>query len=329
MPSSEFFALVQESSFGTPVAEPVNGTSRHYLRLAADDSYKGLMKPVIEDVPTGGSVSFPACAVSDSSVYEGSIQSELYPSQAKFLLDWACTRINAGRTTPWVTTDAAALNPPGDLASASAYHAARELDGMITRRRGAGCKVKTLNLSCSGSSRIWRWNATFVGIRDDTKGDGTIGAPDATEFPEPDADDYPCGPYLFSHTSGGLKIGTVRSLFDSVQLSIQNAVAPYASESPVPQVIWFGGRTVTLQVAMLRRPGATDLAAFRALTALDVELALFDGKNTLTIDLQSAVRWSDFDQQLPVGSPYKWAGTLKCYIDRTSGDDIAVSYSSV
>jgi hypothetical protein len=328
MSAREILALVRESSFGTPVETPENGVDRHYMRLSADDSFKGLMKPVVEDVQSGGGFVMPACPTGDSFVYEGSIQGELVPAQSAFLLGWATTRINDDRDEPWETTDPLRVMGPGHLASISAYHGVQELDGTYARRRGSGLKARTFTASASATSRIWRWNAGFVGIRDDTNAAGAVAAPDATEFPAPAAADMPCNPWLFSHTSGGLKIGSTRSMYDSLSLNVQNTLVPFASESPYPQAIWFSGRVVTLQVAMLRKPSATDLAAFRALTALDVELTLFNGTNTLKLDFNGAVRWSDFDQQLPVGSPYKWAGTLKSYIDpAAAGSDFSFTYS--
>lgn len=324
MPVREYLALVQETSFGTPVASPSTGTTRIYPRLTSP--YQGLMKPVVGIIPVGNGYVGPGCAYSDSYAFTGSIQGELYPSQTSFLLGWATTKINTGRTTPWTTTDAAGVMPIYDLASISGYHGVLEASTM-KRRRGSGLKASNLTLAMSRQNPTVTFNAAFMGIRDDTNAAGAVADPDTTEIPDPTDSVYPCGPWLFSHAAGGLKIGTTRTLFDSITVQFANTLQSLSFESKYPQLINLFGRTITIQVSLYRRPTPDDLASFRALTAMDVQLVLANGTNTLTLDFGDYCRWTNLDEQLPVDSPYMWQGEITAFYDATAGTDFTFTYA--
>ena len=324
MPVREYAAGVREVSFGTPVNTPVNGTDRHYFRIT--QPLQGLMKPVIGFVPVGNGYGGPGCAYSDSNTLTPTLQGELYPSQTDFLMGWATTRIPAARDKPWTTTDAAGVMPIYDLASMSLYRGVLEASTM-KRRRISGFKCGNFTLSASRQDPVWKFNATGVAIRDDTNAAGTVAAPLVAEIPDPVDTVYPCSPWLFSHLAGGLKIGTLRTLFDGVTVTFANTLTAMAFESRYPQVINMYGRTITIQVGLYRRPSPDDLASFRALTSLDVQMTLFNGSNTLLMDFGDKCVWSDLDEQLPVDSPYMWAGQITATYDATAGTDFLYTYS--
>lgn len=325
MPAPQIAMLVREGSFGTPVASPVKGTDLIYLRL--ENPIEDLMTPVIGEIQHGGGLVTPACFFSDQYTNEGTLSGTFYTGYSKLLLDWATTPIDTGRTAPWTTTDPDGVMLVGDLASLSVYDGV--LDGSTyTRRRGSGRKCRSLTLQGerNGDGK-WTYNAAFVGIRDDTNGAGSVAAPDATEFPEPAAGDLPCNPWQFSHAGGGLKIGTSRTMFDSVAVTIENTLTPGYFESRYPMTIRCFGRKVTLAVGLYRKPTTTDLAAWRALTSLDSELTLYDGTRTLKFDFNTNGRWTAFSRNLPTGSYYRWVGTITAAIDNTVGTDFSFTYT--
>lgn len=326
MPARHFVELRQESSFGTPIligARTLN-TNAIVPRLDSSGSYGVLMTPNIETIPGGGGYSSPACPYGDTFGTAGPIAGMLYPQQTKFLFDWATTRINTGRTLPWVTTDATDVMPVGDLASISGYQGVLE-GSTIKRRRASGLKAQSFSIQGSRQSPAWTFSSTVVGIRDDTNAAGSVADPNSTEFPEPAGSDYPCGPWLFSHASGGLKIGTSRTLFDGITINFANKLNPYGSESRYPQIIAFHGRTITIEVGLYRKPSPDDLASFRALTALDVEIVLSNGTNTLTLDFGTKCRWTAMSQDLPLDNHYRWTGTITVYDD--AGTDFSFTYA--
>ena len=104
-------------------------------------------------------------------------------------MQWAAQTINAGQTTPWVTTE-----PPGDLASVSIYHAITRSDGTIKRRVYLGCKVDGWDLDVSEDSTIATLSldisgSTPQGNQFDSSTDPTAGTfPAPTDSPQPVAD---------------------------------------------------------------------------------------------------------------------------------------------
>jgi len=327
MAARNFLWLNQETSFGTPIASPVNGTSAFYIRESQSNAYTPLMKPVIGQIAGGNGLSTTVCFYSDGYVFTGTLQGELYASISKFLTGWACTPVNTGRTTPWTTTDANFVMPPGDLASVSAYRAVLENSGTYKRRRGSGLKVGTATYTASRQDPVWKYNYNLTGIRDDTNAAGTVADPDATEFPAPTDSLYSCDPFLFSHTAGGLKIGSSRTLFDSISITVTNTLTASAWEARYPQTIAFSGRKVEIQVGLYRKPSPDDLASFRALTALDVEVTLFNGTNTLKFDFNTNNRWTDMTEDVPLDGPLKWTGTITNAYDTSVGSDFTVAYT--
>lgn len=324
MPVREYLALVQEVSFGTPVASPANGTSRHYMRLTTP--YQGLMKPTIGIIPVGNGYGGPGCVYSDSNTLQPQFGGELYPAQSSFLLGWATTKIPSARDEPWTTTDAAGVMPVNDLASISAYHGVLEASTM-KRRRGSGLKCVKFGLSASRQNPAWKFSATAVAIRDDTNAAGTVADPLVAEIPDPTDGVYPCGPWLFSHAAGGLKINTSRTMFDEVSVSFANTVDARAYESRYVQVANCFGREIKINVSLYRRPSPDDLTAYRALTAMDVQLVLANGSNTLTLDFGDYCRWTNLDEDLPMGSPYMWKGEITAVWDGVAGTDFTFAYA--
>jgi hypothetical protein len=327
MPAREYAMIVKESSYGTPVADPTLGTDSFYLRLSDGNSFSMQAAPVIGDIMYGGGVATPACSYSDQTNCTGNLQGVCYAgAYSKLLADWALTQINTGRTAPWTTTDAAQVMPVTDLASVSIYHAIQRSDSTYDLRRYSGIKVASGSFDVSSQGdRLLKFNFALQGIRDDTNAAGTVAYPDATEFPAPDETDYPCGPYLFSHTAGKLKIASVRTQYDSLSLKFTNAMAPKFFESKYIQLNKFCGRSTTLDVNLYMKVSPNDLASLQALTALDTELTFDNGTNTLKFDLNTKNVFKSLPRDLPLNGTYSWNATVQNYFDPTTASDIVVS----
>lgn len=324
--SREHLALVREASFGTPVTTPVDGTDRHYIRMGESGAYQGLMVPLVGIIQHGNGRVGPACAYSDQYQLQGSLAGEFYPAITDFLLGWGTTPINTGRTAPWVTTDATGAMPVGDLASVSAYHAVLEASTW-KRRRPSGYKVGTFSLAASRQDPVWKFNASLTGIRDDTNAAGVVAEPLTAEIPDPTDSKYPCGPWLFSHLAGGLKIGTLRTMFDAVTVTFTNTLQSHAFESRYPQLINYHGREIKIGVGLYRRPTPDDLSAFRALTAHEVVLTLSNGTQTLVMDFGDNCRWTSLNDERPMDDVYMWRGELTVFRDPVAGTDFTYTYT--
>lgn len=329
MASREYACMVIESSYGTPKSTPVTGTDRFYFRLDGSNAFSMQDQPMIGDIMYGGGRATPALSYSDQKECKGRIAGNVYGSGsgvfAKKLLDWAFTVVNSGRTTPWTTTDASNLMPPGDLASVSIYHARQLNDGTYDLRRYGGVKVLGGSLECSRQAPLLRFSFDIQGIRDSLNAAGSVAYPDATEFPAPAETDYPSSPFLFSHTSGALKIASVRTQYDSVGIRFQNAMDPKWFESTYVQFIRFLGRTSSLSSTLHMKATPDDLASFKALTAQDLELSWNNGTNTLKVDFNTANVIKTLGRNLPLSNVYTWDLMAQNYWDTSIPGDVVIT----
>lgn len=329
MASREYACLVIESAYGVPKSTPATGTDRFYLRLDGANSFTMQALPLPGTIMYGGGRATPALYYSDQKNTVGRLTGIVYGSDAgvfaKTLLDWALTPVNSGRTTPWATTDASYLMPVGDLASMSIYHAKQQNDSTYDLRRYGGVKVMGGSLECSRQSPLLRFSFDIQGIRDDLNAAGAVAHPDGTEFPAPAETEYPTSPFLFSHTAGALKIGSVRTQYDSVSLRFANAMDPKWFESTYITLIKFCGRTTTLAANLHMKATPDDLAAIQAGTAQDSELSWNNGSKTIKIDLLGANYFTGLGRDLGLNTVYKWDVTLTNFWDATTANDIAVT----
>ena len=329
MPSREFAMIVQETSYGVPVASPTLGTNAFYLRLSDDNSFTMQDVPLVGVVNYGGGLATPACPYSDQNTCEGQLSGVLYAGTdgvfAKFMMDWAMTQINSGRTTPWTTTDAAGVMPPTDLASVSIYHGIQRSDGTYDRRRYGGVKVHSGTLNQSRQDPLLKYSFQLMGIRDDLNAALAVAYPNATEFPAPAETDYLCNPYLFSHTGGLLKVGSIRSQYDSASISWTNAMAPKIFETRHMVLDKFCGRNSKLSCNFYMKPSPDDLATLKALGENDTEISWDNGSWVLKIDFNAKNLFAQLQRQLPNNSTYSWNATIQNYFDPATASDLIVT----
>src|SRR6185312_4822077 len=198
----EFLQIVQETAYQTTNVAPVAGTSSIYIRLMDSNRFTPRPQRDLKPFMYGGGVAIRHYTASDKFTVTGRLSLELCGSQAAFLLAWAGTRINAGRTLPWTTTDASGVMPVGDLASCSIYHAITRSDGTIKRRKYRGMKVHSWSLSTSDEAQLVMLDLDLQGATVEGNPFDGSSDPDATVFPQPVETAWPTDPYLFTHTSG-------------------------------------------------------------------------------------------------------------------------------
>lgn len=329
MASREFLLIQEESSYGTPATQTI-GTNAFYARLHQDDTFTGQMNPVLLDTMYGGGRATPAEQVSDQYLVPFNFTTYLYAgAYSAMLLNWAMTPINSGRTVPWTTTDANLVMPPGDLASLSFYHAFQQPDGTYDRRRYGGAKCLTWSIACSRAEPRAIFSCTGVAIRDDLNGAGSVAYPDATEFPAPAENQYPFGPYLFSHTSGDLIIidsgSTARTLYSSVGISCTNAMDPRAFEAKYMQLCKFCGRTTTLTFNPYMKPSPADLTFFQSKTVLTTSLKFDNGTHTVKIDLLTTNYMKSLARHLALDKVYERTISVQNFWDVANTGDIVLT----
>lgn len=326
----EYVRFVIESSYGTPKSTPVVGTDAFYARLHDSDIFSGQMNPVLLDIPYGGGVNTPADQVTDQTSTMFAFRTFLYPgAHSATLLNWCMTPVNVGRTAPWTTTDAGSVMPVGDLASLSFYHAIQMDDGSLDRRRYGGAKCLTWSLTASRQDPRWILSVTGQAIRDDLNAAGSVAYPDATEFPLPTEAQYPLGPYLFSHSAGGLTIvntgSTLRTQYESLTLGARNVVDPCYWESKYPSMMKFCGRTSSLSSRMRLKVSPNDLAWLQSATALKTSLVITNGTNTLTFQFNAKNYLKGVTRNLAIGQEYRRQVDVQNFFDPAAAADISVT----
>jgi hypothetical protein len=316
----EFLMCVVESSFGTPKATPVLGTDSFYIRLDDGNAFTPRMTPLMFEIMYGGGEAISAITGSDVVEVKGQLKTKLYASQAKFLLPWGITRINAGQTLPWTTTEIA-----GNLASMSVYHAKQRADGTFKRNRYAGMKVEGGTLESSRDAKIWTLTLDLVGSKVVGNAFDSSTDPTSTEFPAPTDTQLPMDPYTFGNSGGGLTVGTVRTQYDSLKLSWKNTLDVKPFESRFAQLIQWCGRKSGLEAKLNLKASPDDRATYEAITANAVSLLLGNGTNTATIDFKGQNVFEGIDDDLDLQKIYMYTLKVKNQRDNSAGTDISVT----
>ena len=319
----EFLMLLRETSYGTPdltTGAPTAG-SFAYVRLDDDNAFTPREMPTLVAIPYGGGLDVDALDVADYNEVKGQLQLKLCYSQASLLFGWLVSRINSGRTTPWTTTDASSVMPPGDLASLSIYHAKMRSDGTYERKRYAGCKASNWSLTVNRQGQVASLSIGIVGQKAEGNEADSSSDPDATEFPAPSDSDFATDLALFSHTSGGLKIASVRTLYESITLQSTHKLGAGAMEAKHLSYLLFTGRETTLAAKGLYKASPNDRTALESRTAQDVQLVLTDGSHTITLDLNTNGRVNQLADDLSKGNAYMQEATVKSFWDTSVGGD--------
>jgi hypothetical protein len=328
----EYLLWVREVSYGTPdltTGAPTTG-GFHWIRLDQGNRFTVRAARGTTQIPYGGGWNVPYYRVGKTVSVGGQLSTIIHYSQASNLLKWAMTQINAGRTTPWTTTDASGVMPTCDLASASLYHGIMRSDGTWIRTAYRGMKVAGLRLDCSAGSPLL--NATFelVGskpIPNDDLGGVDSSEVSATEFPGPTDHVWPTDPVLFQESSGLVKIGTTRTQYDSVSLDIRNSMDAQRFESRYLVLARLLGRGVMLSANLHYKATPDNRAAMEALTAQDTEVSWSNGVNTIKVDMHGAALFDSVSDDLPLEGLYRQSVTVGSFHDASVGTDLTFTYS--
>jgi len=329
--SREFLLLVQESAYKTPVTTPIYwptaSANAFFIRLDGANVFTMRPRPVMVAVPYGGGVAIDAFRVSDKIECKGRLTTKLYAGPlSQFLLSWAGQQINSGQTAPWTTTE-----PAGDLASVACYHAIQRSDGTIKRRVYLGTKVDGWDLDVSEDGTIATLSmdlsaSTPQGNQFDSSTDpsaGTFPAPTDAQMPYTGA----TGPYVFTHASGGLTIGSSRTQFQSLKLSSKNVIARRFWANRFVNLMRFVGRSTTLEAVNFYVSSPDDRTAYEGLTTETTTLALSNTSHSVTFTLNAASVITQFEDQLPLNDLYTQTMTVTNQWDPTAGSDLALTFT--
>lgn len=337
--SREFLLLVQESAYKTPataVVWPTGSATAFYIRMDGSNAFTMRPRPVMVTVPYGGGLAVDAFRVADKLECKGKLTTKLYAGPlSEFLLGWAAKQINTGQTSPWTTTEIA-----GDLASVAIYHGIARSDGTIKRRVYLGCKVDSWDLDVSENSTIATLSLDITGSTPQGNQFDASNDPNSSVFPAPTDAQMPTtgttGPYVFTHASGGLLIGTARTQFSSVKIASRNVLAKRFWANRFLGLQRWVGRSTTLDAVNFYAPTPDDRTSYEGIAGLtvaggytgtDASFTLNNGTHTIVFDLKNNSVFTNVEDQTPLNDLYMQATTLTNQWDPASGVDFTVAFT--
>jgi hypothetical protein len=313
--------IVKESAYGTPKTTPAAGVDSIYIRLEAGNRFTLRPKRPIVQIPYGGGISTPDYPISDAYDLAGSLTTILTYSQALFLSSWMATPINAGQTSPWVTTE-----PAGDLASCSVYHMKARSDYTFNRKRYAGTKVKSWKLDVSAETRYAMLALDLVAQKHVGNAADASSDPLAAEFAAPTAASFPRDPLLYSHSTGGFLVaGSPYSDYASLGLSVENVLSAKRYETQFLSLCRYRGRKSVLNFKSLYKTSPDQRTLYEALTAQAVSLAFTSGANSVTFSYNGNNVRDGVEDDLDLAQLYEESTTIQNYIDGSTGNDLAIT----
>jgi len=301
----EYLWLVQESSYGTQVTTKTVGTNQFLVPLHESNSFSMAEDPVFQEIPYGGGLDVVADVVADHREVKGSLTTLGYPALAAFLLNAAVTRVNAGQTSPWTTTE-----PPGDLASFYAWHLIRDRSGAWHTRAYSGVKVLSIEGSVSRQDPKLKLKLELQAQKELPNAVDSSTAPTAPAAPT--EAQYPRGPYLFSHTGGNVLLGgSALTKYDSLSFKITNKVDPRWFESRWLSDLVCVGREATSDMSLLLKSSPDLRSTYQAVTSQGFSIEFDNGTNSLKVDFNGNAHINKLPYDLPLGKVFMQNATFR------------------
>jgi hypothetical protein len=278
----EFIQVTQEAAFGVFPGTVTRGTNQIVIRLPGSNQFTMRPNPVKQEIPFGGGFQVIGHSVSDKTEMRGQIITPLCYTQAKFLIDWASTRIDAAGTTPWTTSE-----PQHQLASCTIDHAIMYDDTAgIVRKRYTGCKIDKWTLAISEESQYATLTLDVIGSLYQGNTFDSSTDPSGTVFPVPGDLEFPSDFVLWIHSGGGLTIGSAtRTEYTTISMAGDNQsdVRYYANR--FVNVIRSFGTMYTLDADITLISTPDDRASLNQLLAQAGEIVFNGGPHTITLNL--------------------------------------------
>lgn len=322
-PPFEFLWIVKESAYGTQKGTPTAGVDSIYIRLTAANRFTMRPTPTFRKIPFGGGFTVAGYRKADQWTVTGSLELELCYSQAQLLLDWAATRINAGQTTPWTTTEQAC-----DLASCTVYHGVMRDDGTIKRRRYKGVKVHSWRLSSAADSGIVMLRLELQAQKFDGNSVDSSSDPDATAFPAPADTAFPTDVMLHSHADANLKIATTAITYvNSLELDVTNQMSVNYSTSAFLKFDRLRGRASKATANVIYTATPNWRSDYEALTTRAATWTWTNTTNTVLLDYNGNNIVDSLTDDLTPGEVYKQTVAWENQFDTSAGADIEFTFT--
>lgn len=323
-----FVRITQESAFGTYTAVGGGPSANPAIVIRGNGPswFEPLTEPQIWEIMDTSGQNIPALWGSNVTMVGGQLVTQLYASQAQFLLGWALQRINSGQTSPWTTTEL-----PYDLASCTIDFGYTRGTTAVKRTRYTGCKVVSGSLECSTDSPVWILTLNIIGSTPQGNTFDSSVDPDATVFPEPALTAYPTDPYVFQHTLGALTIGTVRTKYDKLSINWTNQCKAYFDENRFANAIKMNGRRITWSSHLRLKTTPDDRAStYEVVGASTGQVVVNNGTNTATLNFNGKNRMDKLKEDMPLDSEFYYNLDLVSALDSSvaaPNSDLQLSFT--
>jgi hypothetical protein len=294
----QWLRLVKEASYGVrnPSPDPVSDIL--FLRLHQSNAFSGMRKtPQRQIIRTADAGNRRRQVVAARSVYAGSLATLLYPTQAPFLLDLAATLSG------------------NDLTSFSVdYFDSVRIQSYV------GCKIKKLSIPSTATTDYVPLMLDLVGQKLD---------PGFVTFPQPADTVFPTEvPYEHVETAGNVTVGSLLTLYSSLNLTIDNVLAGTWDELPYISRLYYCGRDVDF--SFRAQYLTTDFrAALEAQTPLACSLGWVrtSPSHSAIFDLKATNYEASVADDIPLDNATYQTVSVQSFFDSTALTDLAVSAS--
>jgi hypothetical protein len=310
--------ITQEAAFGVYDSTP---GVQVYPRLSSAGAFGRMEKPEYWTIMDGSGLGVQAMSGTQTMTVAGNLVTEIGPTLAAFLMPWAFTRINAGQTIPWTTTEV-----KNDLASATFDYLVTDFARNDVRIRYLGGKASSVGLACSRDQpKLMGTFGVLAGTPQPNAFDSST-APTAEDFPELDCADAPQDCYLFQNMAGQVTVlGAARTNFDSFSLQLTNNLKPYFDESHFANAIRLGGRTLVVNLRCRLKATPDDWAAYKAGTVGTSSFKFVNGAHSLQISMGAKCYINQIDQESPITEEPYYTITLVNQLDPATCTDFSVT----
>lgn len=291
--------ITQEVAYNTYPSSPATGTFTDIF-LPVDDAMSVRPTPQFWQINDASQGNRPIRRNVGRTNITGTLQTYLFPSQAGLLMGLATT----------LTGTAPCL----DLNSFTIDHAIfRDGNCAVDYRRYTGCKFGNVTLTADNTDQ---------GCLLMFKGDVIASTPrviTVTDFPTPALSAYPADdPFLFYQTSSHFTIGTVRTNYQSLSLSVANVLKSFMDESIyVSSVDWFG-RTTNLS-AKLKYKAFTDRSNYEIGTKQAASVKFDNGTHSVLFDLGGQAIFDAVSDSLPLADYFTQSISMTSLVDPSLG----------
>jgi len=314
--------FVTESAYktgsGTLFDNTTLGTKWLPIELSADDDWNPVWMPDREAVKTTLASAKTERHVGTTSSLTASLRTLLYPAQDDLLVGWGFNRINSGQTSPWTTTE-----PVGDCASAIFAWGITDDTNTLTKYRGDGFKVQSMEVAMSrstlGGAAVL--SAQLVGSQRIAAIGQDVEPTTLTYYPS-------TAPYHLTECALTVN-GTVHQNYDSVTVGVENDLIVRKDNRTYAQPIRAFGRSVKIQVSKLFTISPDIEALYLSRNACsNCTLVMTHATSpTLTFDLKAQARITDYKRALPLSEVHGESYTVEAFFDRVATTDAVASFT--